>query len=30
MNCVMCHIHGSDAKQQFNIVQTERNPYGSS
>ena len=25
MNFVMCHIYGSDAKQQFNIVQTEKN-----
>ena len=30
MNCVMCHIYGSDAKQQFNIVQTEKISYGPS
>ena len=30
MNCVMCQIYGSDAKQQFNIVQTEKIPYGPS
>ena len=27
MNCVMCHIYGSDPKQQFNIVQTEKISY---
>ena len=28
MNYVMCLIYGSYAKQQFNIVQTEKIPYG--